>query len=428
MVHSVRVRPRNSRRSSKAIRNFAQNSVIIANFTLSSRRVSPTHPANGATFFLLPATSTRSNSPALVPIGIAAVALGAAAIAAFFFLEQSDPHGPESLVSVPAAAVANPGDPRGVNANATSPPASRSSLPKTPTEPNATPEQRYQKMLVATIEPGSQKRPPQKSVPVVAAAPVADGVSFSRDIRPILSEHCFHCHGPDPESRKADLRLDTEEGAFADLGGYLAFDPEDPAASEALARMITDDEDELMPPPEMHKPLSEAQIALIRRWVEEGAEWEGHWAFTPLVAPTPPEPPSRAEETPVRNPDRRLHPERPGTGRTRALARGRPCHPDPPAQPRPHRAAAEPGGDRDLSLCLAKRSRRRLRSRRRSPARLAALRRAPRPLLARCRPLRRHPWLPPRQLPLDLAVSRLGDQRLQCQHALRPIHHRAARR
>ena len=140
------------------------------------------------------------------------------------------------------------------------------------------PEESYEQMLVATAIPGSQNRPPQTFVPVVATTD--DGpVSFNRQVRPLLSEYCFHCHGPDAESRKAELRLDTEDGAFADLGGYSAFKHGDGTSSEAIVRMLSDDQDEIMPPPETKKKMKPDEIALIKRWLDEGGGWEAHWAF-----------------------------------------------------------------------------------------------------------------------------------------------------
>jgi hypothetical protein len=98
---------------------------------------------------------------------------------------------------------------------------------------------------------------------------------FNRDIRPILSENCFACHGPDPGSRKAGLRLDVGEGAIADK----VIVPGNASASELITRVFTDDADELMPPAESHKKLTTAQKDTLRRWINEGAHYEKHWAF-----------------------------------------------------------------------------------------------------------------------------------------------------
>ncbi|MEY3449397.1 MAG: hypothetical protein RL749_1018, partial [Verrucomicrobiota bacterium] len=112
-------------------------------------------------------------------------------------------------------------------------------------------------------------------------------VSFNREIRPILSEQCFSCHGFDAKHRKADLRLDTREGALADHDGVRAIIPGDPAKSELWQRLLSQDAEEVMPPPEAHKPkLTAKQLATLRRWIEEGAPYEPHWAFTAPVRPT----------------------------------------------------------------------------------------------------------------------------------------------
>jgi hypothetical protein len=106
-------------------------------------------------------------------------------------------------------------------------------------------------------------------------------VSFNREIRPILSEQCFSCHGFDAKHRKADLRLDTREGALADNDGVRAIIPGDPAKSELWKRLLSKDPEEVMPPPDAHKPkLTTKQKETLRRWIEEGAPYEPHWAFT----------------------------------------------------------------------------------------------------------------------------------------------------
>ncbi|WP_337175859.1 PSD1 and planctomycete cytochrome C domain-containing protein [Paludisphaera sp.] len=116
-------------------------------------------------------------------------------------------------------------------------------------------------------------------------------VDFARDVRPILSENCFACHGPDPGHRKADLRLDTHEGAFEVLkSGDAAVVPGDPEASGLVFRVEVDDDEMLMPPPKSGKTLTAEQVAILRRWVEEGADWGGHWAFEPVTRPEPPKP------------------------------------------------------------------------------------------------------------------------------------------
>ena len=116
-------------------------------------------------------------------------------------------------------------------------------------------------------------------------------VDFNRDVRPILSDRCFHCHGPDSATREADLRLDVEENAKADLGGYAAVVPGDPDASSLVLRILSEDESELMPPADSHKELSPAEIELLVRWVREGAEWSLPWAYVPPIRHQPPTPP-----------------------------------------------------------------------------------------------------------------------------------------
>lgn len=109
----------------------------------------------------------------------------------------------------------------------------------------------------------------------------ADEIDFNRDIRPILSTNCFLCHGPDAADRKADLRLDTREGAFGTNNGVKAIDPENLSESEFLYRITSDDEDEIMPPPESHMVLSSEQKSLLKKWILSGAEYKDHWAFSP---------------------------------------------------------------------------------------------------------------------------------------------------
>lgn len=113
-------------------------------------------------------------------------------------------------------------------------------------------------------------------------------IRFNRDIRPILSETCFRCHGPDEHARQADLRLDSAEGASEDFGGYRPIEPGDLENSEAWQRIVSDDVDSLMPPPESHLVLTSDQKNLIKQWIEQGAEYEGHWAFETPVRPEVP--------------------------------------------------------------------------------------------------------------------------------------------
>jgi Protein of unknown function (DUF1553)/Protein of unknown function (DUF1549)/Planctomycete cytochrome C len=127
------------------------------------------------------------------------------------------------------------------------------------------------------------------SAATCAQAAIPEKISFNQHVRPILSGNCFYCHGPDPKHREADLRLDLRDGATADLGGYAAIVPGKPDASAIIKRVSSTDPDEQMPPPDSKKPrLTEEQIAIIRRWIEQGAEYEGHWAFLLLKNAPPP--------------------------------------------------------------------------------------------------------------------------------------------
>ncbi len=123
----------------------------------------------------------------------------------------------------------------------------------------------------------------------MAGAQSTRPIDFNRDVRPILSDACFHCHGPDKAKRKAALHFDTEEGAMADLGGYRAVVPGKPNDSELFKRITTSDKTKRMPPPSSALTLSAAQIDTLRRWIAEGAKWQKHWAFIPPARPALPE-------------------------------------------------------------------------------------------------------------------------------------------
>jgi mono/diheme cytochrome c family protein len=120
---------------------------------------------------------------------------------------------------------------------------------------------------------GRADGPPVGSVP-------AGKIDFNRDIRPILSDNCFACHGPDAKKRKADLRLDVYDRTLKDV-----LSPDKPAESKLLERLLTGDAGKRMPPPKFKKTLTPQQIAVIRRWIEEGAVYRAHWAY---VAPSRP--------------------------------------------------------------------------------------------------------------------------------------------
>ena len=140
------------------------------------------------------------------------------------------------------------------------------------------------------------------ALPAVATAA---SVEFNRDIRPILSDKCFHCHGPDPGSRKASLRLDTEAGFFAPRklkdgsDGSPTIVRGNLDKSPLYQRLITTDEDEVMPPRKEHKDMKPNEIALIKAWIEQGAVWQPHWAF---IAPQKSVVPAVKNEAWAKNP------------------------------------------------------------------------------------------------------------------------------
>ena len=108
-------------------------------------------------------------------------------------------------------------------------------------------------------------------------------INFNRDVRPILSDKCFHCHGPDEASRKAELRLDDEATIMADRDGRVVVAPGDPSRSELIRRIMSHDDSEMMPPQESEKPLTEKEKQILLRWISEGAKWSRHWAYeTPV--------------------------------------------------------------------------------------------------------------------------------------------------
>ena len=128
-------------------------------------------------------------------------------------------------------------------------------------------------------------------MPALLVAPwcAAEPLSFNADIRPILSENCFYCHGQDPKHREAKLRLDLPEEATRERDGVVAVVPGKPEESEMIARLLSQDRDEVMPPPKANKHVTPEQIARLRRWIGEGAKYQQHWSFIPPQRAAPPE-------------------------------------------------------------------------------------------------------------------------------------------
>ena len=121
------------------------------------------------------------------------------------------------------------------------------------------------------------------------SATAADRIQFNRDIRPIFSDTCYACHGPDENKVKGKLRLDSLEAARkGGKSGEPAISPGHPEKSEVMKRLLTKDTDDHMPPAEFHKVLTKEQIALVGQWIKEGAEYQGHWAFQTPVKPAVP--------------------------------------------------------------------------------------------------------------------------------------------
>ena len=134
-------------------------------------------------------------------------------------------------------------------------------------------------------------------IPIVILSPLAapaadDAITFNRDVRPILAENCYSCHGPDPGARKEDIRFDREDGFFGDRDGAgPTVVKSKPEKSLLFERITTKDPEEIMPPPKSRKKLKASEIAVLKKWIEQGAKWQPHWAF---IAPEKPPVPAGA--------------------------------------------------------------------------------------------------------------------------------------
>ena len=129
-----------------------------------------------------------------------------------------------------------------------------------------------------------------------AAVCSAEPINFSRQIRPILSENCIACHGPDDKGRKGKLRLDDEQDAKRDRKGDFVILPGKPEQSELIKRIESTDPDDVMPPPKQHKTIPAAQVALLKEWIRQGAPWGRHWSYEPVARPSVP---ANGEANPV---------------------------------------------------------------------------------------------------------------------------------
>ena len=122
----------------------------------------------------------------------------------------------------------------------------------------------------------------------LVSSALAEPIDFSKQVRPILSENCFFCHGPDDKKREADLRLDDEAAAKKNNDGVIAVVPGDPEKSALIQRIVSTDPDEVMPPPKQHKTISPAQVALLKEWIKQGAKWGKHWSYEKVARPKVP--------------------------------------------------------------------------------------------------------------------------------------------
>jgi hypothetical protein len=135
--------------------------------------------------------------------------------------------------------------------------------------------------FAAVLTTSARGAAPEPAVPAT--------IDFNRDVRPILSNNCYFCHGPDKNKRKADLRLDTRDGIFSHLQDHVTVVAGHPEQSELFRRVIAADPAERMPDPKSNKRLSDRDLAVLKKWIEQGADWKGHWAYLKPVRPAVPE-------------------------------------------------------------------------------------------------------------------------------------------
>jgi len=151
---------------------------------------------------------------------------------------------------------------------------------------------------VALFNTGQAPTPSDAVVPAANQADPDAPVSFNHDVRPILSDKCFACHGFDDKTREAGLRLDVRDEALKEYDTGTPIVPGDPDASTLIARVTTKSDKLIMPPKRIHKTVTKEEVTVLRKWIEQGAEYEPHWAF---IAPTAPQLPEVKNKTWVRN-------------------------------------------------------------------------------------------------------------------------------
>ncbi|MEX1233140.1 MAG: DUF1553 domain-containing protein [Planctomycetaceae bacterium] len=144
-------------------------------------------------------------------------------------------------------------------------------------------------LLTAIGLPAFIPRPFDANAAGEAAKPASQRIQFNRDVRPILSDTCFQCHGPDEKQRQAGLRLDQQESAFAEHDGQRPLVAGSIDQSDLYARITSTDPDVRMPPPDSGKELTPRQIEIIKQWIEQGAEWQEHWSLLTPVRPDLPD-------------------------------------------------------------------------------------------------------------------------------------------
>ncbi|VTR92329.1 signal peptide protein : Uncharacterized protein OS=Singulisphaera acidiphila (strain ATCC BAA-1392 / DSM 18658 / VKM B-2454 / MOB10) GN=Sinac_7111 PE=4 SV=1: PSCyt1 [Gemmata massiliana] len=130
---------------------------------------------------------------------------------------------------------------------------------------------------------------------LASLARAQEKIDFARDVLPVLSNHCFQCHGPDEKARKGDLRLDTKEDALRKQGAVIV--PGKSSESEFVKRLESADPGEVMPPRKANKPLKPEQVATLKKWIDQGASWGTHWSFVKPARPIPP-----STKYPIQNP------------------------------------------------------------------------------------------------------------------------------